>query len=86
MRFNFETFIEPNYIWVSRPLEDVIFLPHLLQRALILHESFVDRLESYELTRQPVDGQIYLSKRALANNLSYFIVINFGLKNVSLDI
>ena len=61
-------------------LQYIIFLHDLLQRTLISHVSLVDRLECHKLSSEPINSQINLTKRTFANDFSYFVVVDFGLK------
>lgn len=66
-------------------LQDVVLLPHLLQGALVAHEGLVDRLQGHELASQAVDGEVHLTKRALADHFADLVVVYLRLMEASLD-
>ena len=78
VRLIFETLVQPNDVLMSGPLQNVILLLDLLQRALIVHECLVDRLQSYELSSQPMNGQVYFPEGSFADYLTNLIIVDFS--------
>ena len=81
-----KAFVQPNNVLMPRPLEYVVLLHDLLQRALIRHVGLIDGFEGNELPSQSMYGQVDFSKRSLANDFSYLIIVYFRIVDFVLNI
>ena len=75
MRFSIETFIQPDDIRMSGPLENIVFLSDLLERLFIAHHLLRYRFKSYKLSCESVYSQINFSKSSFANDFANLVVL-----------
>lgn len=83
---NLKALVEANDIRVACSLQNVVLLPHFFERVLVLHKRFIDRFQGDEFASQPVNGQVDLAERALADHLSDFVVVDFCVKDSLSDV
>jgi len=79
VRLGVKRFVESHNVLVPGPLQNVVLLPDFLQGLRVAHHLLTDRLQSHELLRQPVDGQVYFTKCSLSDDLSNFVVLSLGI-------
>ena len=78
--------IEPDNIFLSRSLQDIVLLHDLLQWRLVLHGFLANTFQRHELATQPMDGQVDLAKGSFTYDFANLIIFSLRLIPLVLNI